>query len=143
VQRWAREVKDDFDTPDLWAELQRQREIITVSRYADAENTPFTVNERAEIAQQLGQIKDLIRETHSLTEAQMLSLETTFEDAVAAAGRIGRKDWQLLFLGQMFGVIVTRVLPSEAVQDLIVKVVNALGHLFGGWGGPPSLPPMA
>lgn len=143
VRRWAEEVKHDVDTPDLWAELQREREILTAARYEDVENTPFTSDEQAEIGEQLQRIKELVRKTYSLSEAQMLSLEAKLDDIEAAAGRIGRKDWQLLFCGTMFSVIVTRLLPPDAVQDILVKVLHGLEHLFGGWSGPPQLPTLA
>lgn len=29
VERWAQDVQRDIETPDLWAELQREREILT------------------------------------------------------------------------------------------------------------------
>src|ERR1019366_7556755 len=58
VRRWAEEVKRDVDTLDLWAELQREPEILTGARYEAAENTPFTPNEQAEIAKQLREIKE-------------------------------------------------------------------------------------
>ena len=29
VEQWAAKVKTDLETPDLWAELQREREILT------------------------------------------------------------------------------------------------------------------
>jgi uracil-DNA glycosylase family 4 len=37
VQRWARDVKRDVDTPDIWADLQREREILTGARYDGVE----------------------------------------------------------------------------------------------------------
>lgn len=49
VERWARDVQRDVDTPDLLAELQRQREILTGTRYEEIGNTPFTSEEQAEI----------------------------------------------------------------------------------------------
>jgi hypothetical protein len=96
AERWAREVKRDVDTPDLWAELQGQREVLTGARYEDVENTPFTPDEQTEIAQQLQQIKDFVKEEHSLSEAQMRSLEGKLDYIEAATGRIGRKDWRIL-----------------------------------------------
>lgn len=140
VRRWAEKVKQDVDTPDLWGELQREREILTGPRHDDVENTPFTSDEREEIAEQLRQIKELVKKTYSLSEAQMLTLEAKIDDLEAAAGRIGRKDWRLLFCGVMFTVIVTGLLSPEAVQHILVKVLHGLENLFGG--GPPQLPPL-
>jgi len=66
VRLWAEEVKHDVDTPDLWAELRRQREILTGARYEVVENTPFTADEQAEIAKQLREIKEYVKKTYSL-----------------------------------------------------------------------------
>jgi hypothetical protein len=142
VRRWAEDVKRDDETPDLWAELQRERKILAGACYEDVENTPFTSDEQAEIAEQLRQIKEYAKKTYSLTQAQMLSLNARFDELEAAAGRIGRKDWLLLFLGVMFTVIVTDLLPPEAVQHILGMALQGLDHLFGGWGRPPQLQPI-
>lgn len=139
VQRWAEEVKGDVETPDLWAELQREREILTGARYQDVENTPFTSDEQAEISEQLRQIKELMQ--GSLSEVQMRSLEQRLGEIEAAAGRIGRKDWLLLFLGAMFTELVTGVLPPEAVQRIVTMGLHGLDQLFGGGAMPPQLLP--
>lgn len=140
VRRWAEEVKRDIDTPDLWRELQREREILTGTRYEEIENTSFTADEQAEIAEQLRQIKEFAKNTYSLSEAQMLSLEAKLDDIQSAAGRVGRKDWQLLFCGVMFTVIVTGLLPPEAVQHILIMALHGLEHLFSV-GSRPLLPP--
>lgn len=142
VQHWARYVKHEVETPDLWAELQREREILTGARYEDVENTPFTSDEQAEIAEQIQQIKAFMKEKYSLSEAQMLSLEAKLDDIEAAAGRIGRKDWQLLFLGVIFTAIVSGLLPPEAVRHIFVTALHSLDQLFGGGGVQQQLPPI-
>jgi hypothetical protein len=63
VRGWAKEVKEDVDTPDLWAEAQREREILTGARYEDVENTPFTSDEQAAIAEHLRQTKEYVTRT--------------------------------------------------------------------------------
>lgn len=141
VRRWAEQVKEDVNTPDLWAGLQREREILAGGRYEDVENTRFTSDEQAEIAEQVRQIKEFVKKTYSLSEPQMLSLEAKLETIEAAAGRIGRKDWQLLFYGVMFSVIVGGLLPPEAVQNILGMALDAVDHLVGGTGRPPQLPP--
>jgi hypothetical protein len=72
----------------------------------------------------------------------MLALEARFDEIKAAAARVGRKDWLLLFYGVMFTVIVAGILPPEAVQNILVTVVHALEHLFGSGGVQHLLPPM-
>lgn len=136
VQRWAEDVKRDAETPDLWAELQRDREILTATRYEDVENTPFTSDERAEIADELREIKEFVRNTHLLSEAKTLSLEAKLDHLEAATDRVGRKDWLLLFLATMFSVIATDLLPQDVVLHIAAMVLHALQHLFAGGAGP-------
>lgn len=142
VERWARDVKRDVDTPDLWAELQREREILTGTRYEEVGNTPFTSDELAEIAEQLQQIKEYVSTRYALSEAQMLHLEAKLDDIAAAAGRMGRKDWALWVSGALLGAFVQGILPPEVVQHIARMTVDGLGYLLGGGGTPPLLPPM-
>lgn len=141
VRAWAREVKEDVDTPDLWAQLQRQREVLTGARYVHVENTPFTSDEQVAIADRLRQTKEYVTSTYSLSEEQVLHLEARLDDIAAAAGRMGRKDWTLLVCGALLGVFVQGILPQEAVQDILRMTFDGLAYLFGGGGGPPQLSP--
>ncbi len=141
VERWARDVKRDVDTPDLLAELQREREILTVTRYEEVGNTPFSSEELAEIAEQLQQIKEYVSTAYALSEAQMLHLEAKLDDIAAAAGRMGRKDWALWVSGALLGAFVQGILPPDVVQHIFTVTVHCL-HLLGGGGTPPLLPPL-
>jgi hypothetical protein len=142
VERWARDVKRDVDTPDLLAELQREREILTGTRYDEIGNAPFSSEELAEIAAQLRQIKEYLNTAYALSEVQMLDLEAKLDDIAAAAGRMGRKDWALWVSGALLGAFVQAILPPEVVQHIIRMTVDGLGYLLGGGGTPPLLPPM-
>jgi hypothetical protein len=139
VQRWARQVKVDVETPDLWADLEREREMLMGARYEQAENKPLSSEEQAELKGLLREVKDYAAKTYSLSAAQVLSLDARFGEVEAAAGRIGRKDLRLLLLGVMFEVIITDVLPRDSVRNILVLALTALDHLFGGGG---SVPPM-
>jgi hypothetical protein len=140
VQRWAREVKDDVNTPDLWAEVTRQRQILTGARYENVQNTPFTPDERAEIAKQIQQLKELVKRTSSLSEAQMRSLATKLDDLVTASGYVGRKDWQLMVFGVVFGMIANDFVSPEVVRGIFTMAIHSLDCIFGGGSLPPQLP---
>jgi hypothetical protein len=142
VRRWAEDVKHDVDTPDLWAELQREREILTGGRYEDVENTPFTSDEQAEIAEQLRQIKEFVKKTYSLPEAQILSLRG--EARRHRSGRWSYRPEGLAALILRSDVYCDRLgsPPPEAVQHILAMALHALAHLFGGGGRPPQLPPL-
>jgi hypothetical protein len=143
IRKWAKDVKRDVETPDLWAEIEREGEILTGLRYVGVENTPFTLDEQAHIAEQLERIKESAKTTYALSDAQMLALEAKLDEVKDASARLGRKDWVLLFGGVMLTVIVTGLLPPEAVQNILVAVLHALEHLFTSGGGPHLRPPSA
>ncbi len=138
IERWARDVNTDAHTPDLWAELQRERDIPTEAHYEDVENTLFNADERKEIAVLLRQIKGALRDSNSVSDAQMRSLEARFDNLEAAAGRVDRKDWLLLFAGTILAVVVTDLLPREALWDILGMVSHGLEHLVRLL---PPLPP--
>ena len=53
ISTWLKEVKLDIDTPDLWAELQRDARLLIGATSDDVtENTPFTADEQNAIAAQ-------------------------------------------------------------------------------------------
>jgi hypothetical protein len=139
LQRWAGEVKRDIDTPDLWAELQRDRELLTSTRYEDVENTPFTSDEQAKIAERLEQIKEYIRATYELTADQYATIDARLDHLEGAAGRVGRIDWRNQLLGVFLGLLVDAVLPAEPVRQTLIVVLRGLAGLFGA-DGVPELP---
>jgi len=139
VERWAREVRRDPNTPDLWAELRRKHAIATGAGYADVANTPFSPDEQTEILEQMREIKEFVKRTDSVSEAQRLSLEAKLDQLAAAAGRVGRREWQLMCGGVVLDAILQQLLPPEAVSGIFEMVGNALGHLFGGHGVPQRL----
>lgn len=138
VRKWASEVKRDVDTPDLWADLEREVEISTCARYVDVENTPFTPNEQAQIGEQLEQIKGSAQTRYALSDAQMRALAAKLDEIAVASGHVGRKDWMILAAGVMLDLIVTDYLPRETVHTIVVTAFQALAHVLGG-GGPHLL----
>jgi len=143
--RWARGVefaKFDADTPDMWEKLQREQELLDTAQYESLGNSPFTADEQTEISNQLREIKEYVKKTYSLSDEQMASIETRFDDAEEASRRIGRKDWLLLFSGIILTLIVTDLIPPDVAQHILTMVLHGLGHLFGG-EAPPQIPPQA
>jgi hypothetical protein len=96
--RWVREVKDDLDTPDLWAGLQREASLLR-GAYAEAgDNTPFTGQEREEIVWRLRELESEVAQTCTLQERQVEDFHAKIDYLVEAAGRVGRIDWLNLCL---------------------------------------------
>lgn len=137
ISRWASDVKHDAATPDLWVELRRERDLIMLTD-SEIQNAPFSEDERIEIAHQLRDIREDVKRTYSISAEGAAVLDTRFEELEAALGRLGRLDWRGLFLGVMFTVIVTGVLPPEVVQEVVKAVLEGLRWLYTD--GPPPNP---
>jgi hypothetical protein len=75
VNVWLNDVKRDVDMPDLWADLQRQRQILSADTAELVENTPFTSAEQAEISKRLREIRVYVENTQSLSTRDLLALE--------------------------------------------------------------------
>jgi hypothetical protein len=130
VSSWLQSVKLDLDTPDLWAELQREAELLGAGTDEVTENTPFTPDEQKEIARRLQELAEHARRTYSLSEAQMRDLNAKLDYLVNAAGRLGRIDWRNVFAGVFFGYILAAAVPPDAARDMFLGLLRGAG-LFG------------
>lgn len=139
VRQWLGYVKREYEAPDLWAELERQRELVIAPPGAPEDNSPFTPQERELIEQQLSELKELIGQTYALQAGQIRELHTRIDYLVDATARLGRFDWKQVLLSQLISLLLGAIIPQEAFATAIGFVTRSIGHLFGG-GGPPELP---
>lgn len=137
---WLADIIRDLNTPDLWDELRSQREFLSEAGYGASPNRPFTADERGEIAVQIRQIKEFLRENAALTSDQISDIEKRLDEAEEAASRVNRKDWLLLFLGIMFTLIISGLLTPETVQHVLGMAIHGLSHLYAAGEKPPELP---
>jgi hypothetical protein len=128
ISTWLKDVKLDTDTPDLWAELQRDAELLRGATSDDVtDNTPFTPDEQNQIAARLQELAEQMRRTCSLSAAQTRTFDAKLDYLVNASRRFGRKDWLILCAG----VIVTATIPSEAARGMFMTLLRTIGHLYG------------
>jgi hypothetical protein len=135
---WVKDVRGDLDTPDLWAELQRDAGLLGGVSGEANENTPFTSEEQKDIEQRLREMEAHVRRTCSLPEPEMENLHTKIDYLVDAAGRLGRIDWRNAVVGAIVGYILAVGLPPESARSLMTLLLLAIGHFFGH--GLPELP---
>jgi hypothetical protein len=131
VRRWSRSVKTDIKTPDLWAELEGEAGLLRAASEDVSENTPFTSEEQKEIATRLSAWAAHAQRTHSLSSAQMQSLQMKLDYLVDASRRFGRKDWLNLCAGTIVAYIFTASLPPDAAREMFLGMLRAVGHLYG------------
>ena len=139
VNRWLGAVRREVETPDLWAELERERAVLARPSADDGQNTPFEARELEHISAQIGELKEYVRAAYDLNEAQQRELQARLDYVEGAArGWIGRVDWWNLFVGSLVNLVLTQIVPPGAVQALLVLAAHGLAGLFGG--GVPELP---
>lgn len=138
VYMWSHEVKVDDETPDLWAELQGQKELLEGATDPALENTPFTSDERDRIANQLNELREYVSRTYSLSGPQLEDLDSKVDYLVDASSRLGRKDWLNACIGAMFSWFLAAALPPDAPRQilhiLLSGIANFFGHGFPGLG---------
>ena len=135
---WLGQLKLDIETPDLWAQLQRERALLAAVSDEAIENTPFTSAEREEISRQLQELKDDLSRAHSLSAEQMRLLDERLAYLVDATDRVGRKDWFLMAAGAMLSYVLAAALPPDAATHVLGMLLTSIGHIL--WGGPLGLP---
>jgi len=139
VARWLYTLRDEVQAPDLWAELDRERNALAQPNAGDTENTPFSPDELARISEQIAELKEYVRNAYELGHDQQRVLEARLDyvEHVAQDG-MGRVDWWNLFAGALVNLVLTQIVPPGVVQALLVLAVQGLAGLFGG--GMPELP---
>jgi hypothetical protein len=138
LYEWAKEVRYEIDTPDLWAEVRRVPEILAAVQDTRATNAPFTPVEQAQISNQLDEVKQLVREQYELTDDQLAVIDQRLDQADEASKRLGRRDWAMMFYGGVISTFMTNAVPPGVIQTVLTTVLHGIGHILG-FGGPPPI----
>jgi hypothetical protein len=96
IPEWADEIKQVAETPDYWAQMRRNRQLITDIQQRDSGNTPFTQDEQGQITTLLNEVAHALTANSELTSEQLERIEERLDEAAEASTRMGRKDWFFL-----------------------------------------------
>lgn len=128
---WLYNLKNDLETPDLWAELQEEAELFVGASDAADDNTPFTQQEKKEISTQLRKLGKQAQATYSLSEVQTRDLNTKIDYLIEASKRLNRIDWRNALVGALMGFVLSTALSPETARHLFLMVVGGIGHIYG------------
>ena len=126
---WLRRVKRDIETPDLWSDLAKQKELLLQSTGPDIENIPFTKTESDYITKRLDEAIEQLSSDKDLPDEIKETLKNEFEYIKTASTRLGRKDWLMIFVA-LFQIIQAFALAPEATQKLFHLLYPILRELF-------------
>jgi hypothetical protein len=131
VEVWLGDLKSDLDTPDLWAELQSEAEVLRGAQHEETDNTLFTSSERAAIAQRLNELAQYVERTNLLSGGQFVELKDRVDYLVEATGRLGRIDWRNAFVGAILGYLLSAGIPPETARHLFSIFLGIISHIHG------------
>ncbi len=97
----------------------------------DSDNTPFTEDERAALAEELRNAAVSTKETYSLSNGQFAALSAQVEYLLKASERTGRLDWKNIFVGTMFNYLVGAGLTSGRAGSLFAMATTAIARVYG------------
>ena len=138
VTRWADEIKQTAEAPDLRANLEPSKDLIADIQNGDS-NAAFTVDEQRLIALQLQEIKSQLKEQFELTSGQFEQIEKELDEAAEASKRMGRKDWFIYFIGLISTLAIATTVAPGVGEHVFTVFMHALGYLFTGESGPPEI----
>jgi hypothetical protein len=128
VRRWIGEIEDYEATPDLWALYGPAPTSSTVEQETD--NSPFTPDERADLADRLDQVMAKLEELSdrlNLTADDVADIKENVDYLKEASERLGKKDWLLIAMG-----------AAATYAGPIGRIF--LGHMLHLPPQPPQLP---
>lgn len=130
--RWLETVKAEIGSPDLWAALERERELLLrPGEIGPDNNEPFTAEELANLRAQIVDLKRYIASAPEFSETEARTLEARLDYAEQLAPRLGRFDWWNLFAGALITLVLTGVVSSGDLQGLFFLAVRGFAGLIG------------
>jgi len=142
VREWLIYLRREIETPDVWAEVGRERKLLSAPGPDDG-NSQFSDEERRLIWERLTELKDMLAAGYGLQEGQLREVETRLKELERATARLGRFDWRQVMVAELVGLVVRAVIPQNAFHAAAAFVIRNIGHLIGLDGAPelPGLPP--
>jgi hypothetical protein len=60
----------------------------------------------------------------------MKALDEKVDYFIEASNRVGRKDWLNIFIGGIFGYILSAAVPTESARNIFLSSLRAIGLLY-------------
>ena len=103
VKTWLSSLKQEVESPDLWARLEEYTPDETFIGSAEISNAPFSHSDAENVIKSLDEMRAQIEENFKLQGDQLAFVSRQIDYLKDAAKRQGRKDW----IHTSIGVIVT------------------------------------
>jgi hypothetical protein len=126
---WLTDLRSELEAHDPWAELNRETSLSPLVE--GQENTPFTSDEQAQIAEVVARLLEQANEA-DLPEEERGEVQSALEYAADTASWIpGRRDWVIIVSGYVFTKVAEGVLTTDTMRLLFHWMTAGFGPLFG------------
>jgi hypothetical protein len=124
---WLVYVQRETESPDLWAAISNEAQVLESAASADTSNAPFTIGEKADIVEGINEIKQYLLIAHKLDPELV---ESRLKYLIESSERVGRKDWINLLISVLVGIVISAALPPETTRELFRFVGVALRQII-------------
>ena len=102
---WFEAIKREVESPNLWGELEKEKEISNAASVSDQHNTQFINPELNRIHSSIETIYYHLKKSLLLYENQDKFIRQRLDYLTEASKRLGKKDWINLTLGVLMNLI--------------------------------------
>ena len=130
VQRWLSYLKREVETPDLWASLAQEQELLSAEPTGTT-NTPFTPEQLIQIKQGVDQLRTYLTNTYSLAGENLRVVNAKLDYLIHASKELGRVHWKDIFISTIIGIAWQLALPASGFHDMFRFAGQILRHVLG------------
>jgi hypothetical protein len=127
--KWVTNLSEELQIPDLWSTITGDTQLIRLA--ADQDNRPFTPDEQTQVKKALDEIKAYLIKTHNLSGDRLEAIERQLSYLDEASARLGRKDWTVILLGSLLGMVSNLSLSADGTRDLFRFAGQIVKQLLG------------
>jgi hypothetical protein len=132
ASEWVELVHHEVETPDLWAEVAKSKELAEAAEALGDDNSPFSESERSVIEQRFDELEGFIIKNYITDRAHRQLVEQQLRYLVGAANRLGRKDWLILVFGQLISMGTTLAMNADKIGGVLSYAAKLLGASHSG-----------
>ena len=119
LQYWLENLRREIGTPDPWAAIARQRQVIQAASAGGNDfNTPFSDDEQLKVVGLLTEMREYVVTKYAPVPEQLEGLDKRLDYLKGAAKRANRMDWLCIAIATILA-FREDIGNSEVVQDLL------------------------
>ena len=116
IDDWIAALAYEKKIPDLWEEFAK---LENTDLLEASDNEPFTQDEKIKAAQALNDVKVYILENGNYDAELTAHIDEKIAYLESKLSSVGKKDFTLLFMGALLGLVLNHVFSPDNVGDIL------------------------